>query len=84
MGEKPGKVQALVVEFSADCTAADCTAIRAKSGEGGYSEAVESWRKGVYTSYTPILLYSGRKYAPYEFEVHYKESERKVVIREEP
>ncbi len=58
MGEKPGKVQALVVEFSADCTAADCTAIRAKSGEGGYSEAVESWRKGVYTSYTPILLYS--------------------------
>jgi len=45
--EKPGKVQALVVEFSADCAA-----IRAKSGEGGYSEAVDSWRKGVYTSYT--------------------------------
>ncbi len=46
MGEKPGKVQALVVEFSADCAA-----IRAKSGESGYSEAVVSWRKGVYTSY---------------------------------
>jgi len=47
MGEKPGKVQARVVEFSADCAA-----IRAKSGEGCYSEAVVSWRKGVYTSYT--------------------------------
>ena len=47
MGAKPGKVQALVVEFSADCAA-----IRAKSGEGGYSEAAVSWRKGVYTSYT--------------------------------
>ncbi len=46
MGEKPGKVQVRVVEFSADCAA-----IRAKSGEGGYSEAVDSWRKGVYTSY---------------------------------
>ncbi len=37
MDEKPGKVQALVVEFSADCAA-----IRAKSGEDGYSEAVDS------------------------------------------
>jgi len=47
MGEKSGKVQALVVEFSADCAA-----IRAKSGEGGYSEAMDSWRKGVIL---PIL-----------------------------
>ncbi len=43
MGEKLGKVQALVVEFSADCAA-----IRAKSGEGGYSEAVDSWGKGCF------------------------------------
>jgi hypothetical protein len=50
MGEKPGKVQVLVVEFSADCAA-----ISAKSGEGCYTEAVVSWRKGVYTSYTPIF-----------------------------
>ena len=31
----------LVVEFSADCTA-----IRAKSGESGCSEVVDSWRSG--------------------------------------
>jgi len=49
MGEKPGKVQALGVEFSADCAA-----IRAKSGEGGYSETVDSWRKGVIL---PILAF---------------------------
>jgi len=51
MGEKPGKVQALVVEFSADCAA-----IRAKSGEGCYSEAVVSsifLEKGCL--YLPIL-----------------------------
>ncbi len=47
MGEKLGKVQALVVEFSADCAA-----IRAKSRAGGYSEAVDSWGTGVYASYT--------------------------------
>ena len=48
IGENPGKVQARVVEFSADSAA-----IRAKNGAGGYSEAVDSWKKGVYTSYTP-------------------------------
>jgi len=32
MGEKPGKVQALGVEFSPDCTV-----IRTKNGEGGYA-----------------------------------------------
>ncbi len=47
MGEKLGKVQALVVEFSADCAA-----IKAKSRAGGYSEAVDSWGTGVYASYT--------------------------------
>ncbi len=47
MGEKPGKVQALGMEFSADCAA-----IRAKSGEGGYAEPVDTWIKGVYTAYT--------------------------------
>ena len=47
MGEKPGKVPALVVEFSADFAAS-----RAKSGEGSYSEALHCWRKGVYISYT--------------------------------
>jgi len=49
MGEKLGKVKALVVEFSAEYAA-----IRAKSGEGGYSEAVDSWGKAVYASQAPV------------------------------
>ncbi len=50
MGEKPGKVRALVVKLGADCAA-----IRAKSGEDGYSEAMDPWGNGVYASYTPFL-----------------------------
>lgn len=47
MGEKHGKVQALVVEFSADCAA-----IRAKSEVIGCSIAVDFREKGFYSSYT--------------------------------
>jgi len=46
-------VNSLQPYFSIASFLADCVANRAKSGEGGYSVAVGSWRKGAYTSYTP-------------------------------
>jgi hypothetical protein len=53
MVEKPGKVPAWVLEFSANYAA-----IRAKSGQSDYSEALHAQRKGVYPSYT-LAISSG-------------------------
>jgi len=47
MSDTPGKVQALGVEFRADCATN-----RAKREEGRYSETMALFRKGVYDLYS--------------------------------
>ncbi len=56
MSEKPEKVQAQVLEFSADCAA-----IRAKSGESGYSVVVDYWKRVFILPilFEPIVIVQG-------------------------
>ena len=60
MRENPGRVKGLGMKFSADCAA-----IRATRGESGYSEAVDCWRTGVYTSSNLVsAVYCGSTCGP--------------------